>query len=410
MSKTYVVIGANYGDEGKGRCVRFIADKERKAGVDTKDILVIKHNGGAQAGHTSRGFVHHTLGSGDCDTYLSPEFIFNPMALESELMQYAIKKQMIYRHKIYVNENCRVTTPIDILMNHIIEVVRGGKKHGSCGMGIYSTITRDKSVKIPVYKVYNAAVSGNDKLKHELIEKLIIHYEGYVHAIRFIPEQFQDLDLERMMEDFFDCAKKVLTDPTIQIISNNGEFRLLNEKKVVIFETGQGLMLDEENEESFPHVTPSHTNHINPVNIINRARLGRNDTTVVYCTRTYMTKHGAGKINAIPLPEDIIEKYNLRELDKTNVPNQWQDSIRYFYLPLYRMLDRVEEDFNQFMKKVFWLDEEDKCGITLERKFFITWADVTTEIIGFPISLERLIRAKDVLNYEEEIEGGQYAL
>ena len=56
-----IVIGANYGDEGKGRCVRYTVNDflSFKHIEDKSEAIVIKHNGGSQAGHTSEGFVYH---------------------------------------------------------------------------------------------------------------------------------------------------------------------------------------------------------------------------------------------------------------------------------------------------------------------------------------------------------------
>ena len=64
-----IIIGANYGDEGKGRMSDYLANKAIQAGQSTITIL---SNGGAQRGHTvvlDNGFTHifHHFGSGTLD-------------------------------------------------------------------------------------------------------------------------------------------------------------------------------------------------------------------------------------------------------------------------------------------------------------------------------------------------------
>ena len=84
MGNTQAVIGAVYGDEGKGRLVDYLAS--------LTPTLVVRHNGGAQAGHTvvtPEGLRHvfHHFGSGTfvgSPTYLSRFFIVNPLIWSQE--------------------------------------------------------------------------------------------------------------------------------------------------------------------------------------------------------------------------------------------------------------------------------------------------------------------------------------
>jgi len=86
MKTAQVVIGANYGDEGKGLMTDFITS-------ETDKPLVIRHNSSAQAGHTvvapdSRRHVFHHVGSGafaGASTFLSQFFVAHPMLLGEEL-------------------------------------------------------------------------------------------------------------------------------------------------------------------------------------------------------------------------------------------------------------------------------------------------------------------------------------
>ena len=82
MQTVKVVIGANYGDEGKGNVVNHLADKHSS---------VIRFNGGAQAGHTvvhnDIRHVFHNFGSGVLKrsrTIYGPEFAVDPISFFAE--------------------------------------------------------------------------------------------------------------------------------------------------------------------------------------------------------------------------------------------------------------------------------------------------------------------------------------
>ena len=85
MKKVKVVIGANFGDEGKGLMTDYFASKEDNA-------IVVLHNGGAQRGHTvitPEGYRHvfRHFGSGayvGAATYITKEFIVNPILFRQE--------------------------------------------------------------------------------------------------------------------------------------------------------------------------------------------------------------------------------------------------------------------------------------------------------------------------------------
>lgn len=91
----------------------------------------------------------------------------------------------------------------------------------------------------------------------------------------------------------------------------------------LIFESGQGLMLDMDCLENAPHLTSSKTGVTESVNFLMKRNLKLNE--VIYVTRTYVTKHGAGPLlNAFNQDEiSTIEK------DRTNEINEWQGKIRY---------------------------------------------------------------------------------
>ena len=48
-----------------------------------------------------------------------------------------------YIPNVYINQNCMLTTPFDMMANQIIEENRGKNKHGSCGLGIFENFYRE---------------------------------------------------------------------------------------------------------------------------------------------------------------------------------------------------------------------------------------------------------------------------
>ena len=139
------VIGLQFGDEGKGSMVSYLCSQSRNP-------LVVRFNGGHQAGHTVLyNGIRHTFssfGSGTLQgvpTYWSKYCTFYPLAAYNEylkLQTLGIKKPILY-----VDPLCPVTTPYDCFSNFLDEKENN---HGSVGVGFGSTIKRHESH----YKLY----------------------------------------------------------------------------------------------------------------------------------------------------------------------------------------------------------------------------------------------------------------
>jgi hypothetical protein len=103
--------------------------------------------------------------------------------------------------------------------------------------------------------------------------------------------------------------------------------------QAVVFENGQGLLLDGKLTEDVEHNTPSHTDMFGVNRImekwLNTGTITDADT-IEYCavTRTYLTRHGLGLFPTDELDSADLEE-SIRIFDKTNAPNQWQGALRY---------------------------------------------------------------------------------
>lgn len=313
MPDVKFVIGANYGDEGKGLVSANLAAKAQQ---DNKKCLTILYNGGSQRGHTVefgnfRHVYHHFAAGSEfgSDTYFHQDFLVNPMTYVQEC------KGIICG--IYMDARCRVVTPFDMIANQFAEQERD-VRHGSCGMGIFETITRynDGGGRMLTRKVGDLCNLINDSL-YDYITDVQRYYE-HRKGIRF--DSIPGLDVEGLKRHWVDDFNAMIDD--VSIVRDLSVKSLLNHYDVIIFEGGQGLALDMDNMADFPHLTPSNTGCKKMIPFI-LGTLGE-DTPVelYYVTRSYLTRHGNG-----PMPNGYLD-HSMIEQDMTNHPNPWQGTLR----------------------------------------------------------------------------------
>lgn len=338
-----VIIGANFGDEGKGLITDFEA---RRTGA----TLVARYNGGAQAGHTvvtpdGRRHVFGHFGAGTfagCKTYLSKNFIVSPIAFELETNSFSsvypdVPIQMI------VHPECRVTTVFDIILNTLAESARGGAKHGSCGYGVNETVTRhDAGFRFTAEDLAGATfpivpflTSVRDEYFPRRVKELGI--ESFVNTLLTTNDFSNQAGLTAIKSilsdrNFLMHAMKLIVAADRMLVST-GTCKATDE---VVFEGAQGLALDEELGE-FPNVTRSRTGLISAIEAAEE--LGVQTLTPIYVTRVYLTRHGAGKLAH---ENEFICKNTL--VDATNVTNAYQGEFRYAPLNLPQLKDFIMRD------------------------------------------------------------------
>jgi adenylosuccinate synthase len=317
--KAYAIIGAGFGDEGKGLMTDYLAAKY--AG----NSLVVRFNGGAQAGHTVQTasgqrhvFKHIGCGSfAGSPTYLSEFFICNPILFHEELRQL---ENINLRPQIYVDENAIVTTPYDMMINQILEEFRDQKRHGSCGVGINETVERNLHSRF--------AIKVHDLLdRKELMKKLQDIQQNWVHTrlqslgVNQVSAAWQErLVSFGVMNYFFEEIDYFLEHTCMT------DNHILKKFTTIIFEGAQGLLLDEQ-KGFFPHVTRSATGLKNILTIAKAVGISRIE--IFYMTRAYQTRHGSG-----PLPFELKQLPYKNIVDQTNVTNQYQGSLRFAWLNL----------------------------------------------------------------------------
>src|SRR3989344_2017692 len=141
--KAVLVGGLGFGDEGKGTTTEFLTGFY-KAGV------VIRYNGGAQAGHNvvlrdGRQHVFSQFGSGTfvpgVKTHLSRFVVVNPVSMfneEKHLQRVGVTDAF---QRTTIDEQATIVTPYHRIANQLAEISRGPNRHGSCGRGIGEAVS-----------------------------------------------------------------------------------------------------------------------------------------------------------------------------------------------------------------------------------------------------------------------------
>jgi adenylosuccinate synthase len=328
------VIGAAFGDEGKGRIVDHLAASVKGS------TIVVRYNGGAQAGHTvlhpdGRRHVFHHFGSGSfigASTYFSRFFIANPLLFTRE---YSALKSKQVTPKMYAYPFMPLSTPYDMIINRELEIWRGVERHGSCGYGVAETVERLCNSK---YKLFFKDLSPLSRIQH-LLSEIIVKY---------VPARLAKLGIKIPTDSFSKAlASKDLLNEYLrnarQMYAHTAQSdaSILTKYDNIIFEGAQGLGLDERHR-FFPHVTRSKPG-LDNVEVI-CGKIGVKEIEVVYVMRAYMVRHGPG-----PFP---TENTTLGYKDETNITNQWQGSLRFGYLDLDLISENIREDMKRTKLKL----------------------------------------------------------
>jgi len=316
--KVTAVIGANFGDEGKGLLTDYLCAGHPRS-------LVIRYNGGAQAGHTvvtpeGHRHVFSHIGSGalvGADTYLSQFFIVNPLLWAREFKELKGKTQ-----NIFIHPDALLSTPYDMLFNRALEKSRGSNRHGSCGLGINETVRRCEGLYRTTVDDMSY-VSNLAGVKDYFVDRAKI----YGIDLDSIPE-WNSLTL---WKDFLFQCKELSEQYELKILEKEIKTKYNN----IVFEGAQGLLLDQDNFEYAPFITSTKTGITNVEILCKEMGLG-NDLEAIYVTRSYMTRHGPG-----PLP---LEDKTLLFFDQTNRFNNWQRKLRFGRLDFQSLCERVAKD------------------------------------------------------------------
>lgn len=237
----YVVVGTQWGDEGKGKVVDLLGKH-----VD----MVVRYQGGNNAGHTvvvnGKKTVLHLLPSGilnkDALCVIGPGVVLNPFVLFEEVE--ALEKEGLHCDHLRISDRTQLLMPYHVRLDELIEA-RGGKyKVGTTKNGIGPCYS-DKYSRIGIrvcdlqdWNVFEEKLKSTLEIKNAEIEKV---YGG------------EPFNYDEMVAQF-----KVLREKMLPMICDSVSLvnEALENDKVVLFEGAQANMLDI-NYGTYPFVTSS---------------------------------------------------------------------------------------------------------------------------------------------------------
>lgn len=236
-----IVIGAQWGDEGKGKITDLLS---RSADV------VVRYQGGVNAGHTivvkGQTFKLHLIPSGilypNTDCIIGCGTVIDPQILIAELDQ--LKELSISTDHLLISETAHVTMPYHRMIDQASEERRGSHKIGTTGRGIGPTYA-DKSERtgIRVLDLMNP-----DELREQL--EWTINYKNVILEKLY---NLPPLDAQEVIEEYLGYAERLrpyVIDTSLKISD------AIQRRRNILFEGAQGTLLDLDHG-TYPYVTSS---------------------------------------------------------------------------------------------------------------------------------------------------------
>ena len=282
------MIDLGFGDAGKGSITDFLV-RDRAA------ELVVRFNGGAQAGHSvvledGRQHTFSQFGSGSfagAPTLLGPDFLLHPLGMEVEARHLRAAGLSRPFATVAVHEDAKLITPYHQARNRYIERQRGASAHGSCGVGVGECVQH--SFEAPDEVLRAGDLCNPTKIRRRL----------HLQRQRAIPDPLftDDTLIERVIQAWGELAEQ------LSVISSEQFGNRLAQAKRVVFEGAQGVLLDQW-WGLHPHTTWSDCTG----GAI--ATLWNGDLTRLGLVRSYMVRHGRGPLPTEGSGPDVQEIHN----------------------------------------------------------------------------------------------------
>lgn len=238
-----VLVGAQWGDEGKGRITDLLSSKVG---------MVVRFQGGDNAGHTvifnGQEFKLHLIPSGilypDVVCVIGNGVVINPATLISEIEN--LEKKGIDTKNLRISSNCHIIMPYHIALDGASEKRLGSSKIGTTKKGI-GPVYSDKASRV--------GIRVCDLLDAELFwQKLndVLEVKNAILSKVYGAETFDAKEIFEKYNEYARIIKKYVVESTFLIN------KALDEKKNILFEGAQGTLLDIDHG-TYPFVTSSST-------------------------------------------------------------------------------------------------------------------------------------------------------
>jgi len=202
--KISIVLGAGFGDEGKGKVTNFLSKS------NPAKSLVIRFNGGHQAGHTvvhnGTRHVFSSFGSGTLNgtpTFWSKYCTIFPSALLKEFEDLKVKGA---NPVLYVDPMVMITTPFDISHNRYED---GINAHGSVGSGFGKTVERHETLE------HSHRIFAKDLGCEWILRQKLLMLKSAFHL------RHHYFHVEDFIKDCLECSK---------VITLKTEYEMLNKR------------------------------------------------------------------------------------------------------------------------------------------------------------------------------------
>ncbi len=244
MGKNVVILGTQWGDEGKGKIVDLLTDQVS---------AVVRYQGGHNAGHTlvidGEKTVLHLIPSGilrdNVVCYIGNGVVLSPEALVKEVTGLEAKGVPV-RERLRVSPACPLILPYHVALDQAREKARGEAKIGTTGRGIgpaYEDKVSRRGLRV-------ADLFHRERFAAKLGEVLDYHNFVLQNYYKVEPIDFQQT-LEEAMK-FAEWLAPLVTDVTARL------HELRREGANIMFEGAQGSLLDIDHG-TYPYVTSSNT-------------------------------------------------------------------------------------------------------------------------------------------------------
>ena len=291
-SKITAIVGAQWGDEGKGKITDFFAGESD---------YVVRFHGGNNAGHTvivdGKIFKLHLIPSGIIYggpmSIIGNGVVVDPKALLDEI-EYIKGKEIDPR--LMISDRAHVIMPYHIELDGALSNHQGNLAAGSTRRGI-----------APVYadKMFRNGIRIIDLLEPDvLMEKLTKGYNFTRGVIEKALSQKLETSIDEIFESYCDYGKKLspyISDTSVEL------YNALKDDKSILFEGAQGISLDVDHG-IYPYTTSSNTaaGHISTGTGVSFRDIGR----IIGVVKAYLSRVGES-----PLPSEMHgnEAESLRE-------------------------------------------------------------------------------------------------
>lgn len=290
--KVDVLLGLQWGDEGKGKIVDVLSEKYD---------VVARFQGGANAGHTleinGKKHILHIIPSGifrkNTINVIGNGVIIDPFILNNEIKA-LYEKDVDPRKNLRISRKAHIILPTHRFLDAVYESSKGELKIGSTLKGIGPTYT-DKIARngIRIGEIFNPEF----KKKYNALKE---QHLRIIESFKFSTKDFKidNLSFKEYEEKWFEAVEKI--KEIEQIDSEYFINKCLNEEKSVLAEGAQGTLLDVDFG-SYPFVTSSNTIS---AGVCSGLGVAPNKIGKVYgIVKAYCTRVGEG-----PFPTELFDE------------------------------------------------------------------------------------------------------